>query len=121
MPGFVKTQKDEDIWKKAKKQAKKKGLKGDSFYAYANTVFHRMKGIEENKEVFDHEEDSLAGFKTWFDSLPKKERKMLKRTGKNKFDSTKEIQPDADGKPLYKKKEKVTVWGAPKDFNYIRN
>ncbi len=53
MPAFVKTAKDEEIWSKAKEIASQKfgDAKTDSFYAYANTVFHRMKGLDESSEV----------------------------------------------------------------------
>jgi len=43
MPGFVKTAADEKVWSKAKNIAKDRGLSGDSMYAYANAVFHKMK------------------------------------------------------------------------------
>jgi hypothetical protein len=51
MPGFVKTKKDEKTWEKAKGQAEKadipKGKGGkhsDNYWAYANKVFHKLKG-----------------------------------------------------------------------------
>jgi len=47
---------------------------------------------------------------------------MLTRVGKNKFDTTKEKQTiPGSKKPIFPKKDTVTVWGAPKDFSYVRN
>lgn len=58
MPGFVRSDEDEKKWSKAKSVAKEKGLSGDSMYAYANAVFHRMKGkkdLDESKyDLPDH-------------------------------------------------------------------
>lgn len=68
------------------------------------------------KQIGDHEEDYLSFKKTWYDNIKNKSssEKMLTRPKKNKFDSTKEKQRG------YKKKDLITVWGAPRDFNYIR-
>jgi hypothetical protein len=60
MPGFVKTPADEKLWSKAKRQAKKGlGLKKnpksgeakDSFYAYANKVFHNLKKQKKKRKA----------------------------------------------------------------------
>lgn len=109
MPGFVKTQKDEKKWNFAKKQSKSKGLKGRNFYAYANSIFHKMKN--ENNNSADYE-----SFKKWL-----KNHSLLKPIKKAKFDTQKISFKDTSGKPLYPKKDSITVWGAPKDYNYIRN
>ncbi len=45
--GLVKTEKDEEFWKKAKKVANDAGQKDN--YAYITGVFKKMKGIKENK------------------------------------------------------------------------
>ncbi len=142
MPSFVKTAKDEKLWLKAKSISKSKTKdKGRSFYSYANTVFHHMKGesvIEENKSkllpqvgmtrkhgpLADHEGRNMADFKTWFDEIDERKKsssdKMLTRIPKNKFDTTMEKQKGANGKPIFPKADKITVWGAPSDSNYIR-
>jgi len=145
MPGFVKTPADEKKWSKAKSLADKKLKKGSrSFYAYANAIFHRMKGesiIEAKKSNYpeslpqvgmtkkhgppaDHEDRYMTDFKTWFDEIDERKKsssdKMLTRIPKNKFDTTMEKQKGAKGKPIFPKADKVTVWGAPQDYSYIR-
>lgn len=107
MPGFVKTQRDEEVWQKAKDIAKKADLKPkkgrtktQTFWAFTNSLFHKMK----NEVHASEQEPYLTDFKTWFDNHPD----ILKRIPKNKFDTTKE------------KGGKITVWGAPKDHNYTR-
>jgi len=64
MSGFVQSSKDEKIWDKAKKIAKDKALSGDDFYAYANAIFHRMKGREElDESLYNISEDRLKLYK----------------------------------------------------------
>lgn len=147
MPGFVKTKKDEKLWKKAKKQADKKTRKGSqSFYAYANAVFHRMKGKKNEANNYpqlqpqkhtgmtrahgpdvDHEDfdNTLTTFQTWFNQIDEKDKsetdKLLTPVKRCKHDSTKERQKGADGKPIFPKADRVTVWGCPPDKNYVRN
>jgi len=47
MPGFVKTQRDEEIWEQAKARCREQGYSpekdADKFYACANAEFHRAK------------------------------------------------------------------------------
>lgn len=44
MPGFVKTDKDEELWAKAKSESGKSYDKGsDAYWATANKIFHSMK------------------------------------------------------------------------------
>jgi len=66
MPGFVKTAKDEELWSKAKEIATQKfgNAKSDSFYAYANTVFHRMKGLDESTPGFINNLDEDKQYET---------------------------------------------------------
>lgn len=76
------------------------------------------------KKTADHEEDNISDFKTWFDKINKESEsdKMLTRIKKNKFDTTKEKQTiPGSKKSVFPKKDKVTVWGAPKNYSYIRN
>lgn len=42
MPAFVKTEKDEELWTKAKKRAEEQGHKGD--WAYVTGIYKSMKG-----------------------------------------------------------------------------
>jgi len=42
MPAFVKTEKDEELWAKAKKRAEEQGHKGD--WAYVTSIYKNMKG-----------------------------------------------------------------------------
>jgi hypothetical protein len=112
MPGFVKTAADERIWEKAKKAAKKRKIKGKSFWAYSNAVFHRMKG-ESVIPGPDIEEGYMTDFKTWWDKHPDK---LLTRIPKTKYDTHM-----LKKKPGDKKGSPVTVWGAPSNYNYVAN
>lgn len=49
----VKTKKDEELWDRAKDLAKERGLSPskdkDSFWAYTNSIFQKMKGGKRKK------------------------------------------------------------------------
>lgn len=95
------------------------GSNGPSAYPM---MTHAQKEDPEN--IVDHEDDNISDFKTWFDKIDKKSDsdKMLTRIKKNKFDTTKEKQTiPGSKKSIFPKKDTVTVWGAPRDKNYIRN
>ena len=55
-PGFVKTDRDEELWQKAKAKAKEQNP--DDFYALANHIYHKMK--EANEEGSDLEETTIG-------------------------------------------------------------
>lgn len=120
MPGFIKTQEDEKIWKKAKNLTKKRGISKkntNSFYAYTNSIFQKIKNGKKNENKIDHEKNYMTSFKTWFNKIDKTSStdKFLTKIKKNKFDTTLE-KPDVKGN----KKHTVTVWGAPSSYDYIR-
>lgn len=45
MPAFVKTERDEELWSKAKKIAERRGRKED--WAYITGIYNNMKGGSE--------------------------------------------------------------------------
>jgi hypothetical protein len=52
MPGFVKTPKDEEKWKKAKEAAgKQTEVDSESYYKLANYIYHNMGKTEEDKKI----------------------------------------------------------------------
>jgi len=98
------------------------GTNGPS--AYPKLASPQAGQTKKHGEPSDHEEGNMASFRTWFDDIEKTSQsdRMLTRPEKNKFDTTKERQTiPGSKKSVFPKKDKVTVWGAPKDFNYIRN
>lgn len=92
--------------------------------AYPKIISPQPNQAEKHGEPADHEEGNLSSFKTWFDDIENKSEseRMLTRIGKNKFDTTKEKQTiPGSKKSIFPKKDKVTVWGAPSSYSYIRN
>ncbi len=87
------------------------------------TAYPKMMSstLEKYKEI---EDENISDFKTWFDKIDKQSEsdKMLTRIKKNKFDTTKEKHTiPGSSKSIFSKKDNVTVWGSPEDYNYIRN
>jgi hypothetical protein len=111
MPGFVKTKKDEKKWEKAKRIAKSKSLSGKKMYAFSNYLFHRMK------ETNNFEDEKY--FNILFERQSECE-KMLSPIFKCRYD-TRYIRQRVPGskKFIYKKPDKITVWGCPSSNNYV--
>jgi len=87
------------------------------------TAYPMLASPQRYDKELDHEQDGFSNFKTWFDNKEKKSEseKLLTRVEKNKFDTTKEKHTiPGSKKSIYPKKDKITVWGAPDSFSYIR-
>ena len=92
--------------------------------AYPKMMSSQQGQTKQHGEPDSHEEGNLSSFKTWFDDIHKtaESDKMLTRPGKNKFDTTKEKHTmPGSKKKIFPKKDKITVQGAPQDYNYIRS